>query len=61
MMHMISLEFLMKHTSINVEVAQIPRIGEWISYGEDTLEVKGVIHICNPDADNEPVAIVRVK
>lgn len=58
---LVSVEFLLGHTSELCEVGRIPCVGEHVCIGSDddaaTYEVKSVIHMVG----REVFAIVRVK
>lgn len=60
-MVMVSIEFLLIHNSKHFEVSRVPCVGEIVAHGDETFEVRDVIHILDADKENEPVAIVRVK
>lgn len=48
---------------LEFEVTRVPCVGEYLlnSDKSNTLTVVEVTHALNPDLDNEPVALVRVK
>ena len=60
-MVMISVEFLLTHAARDFDVSRVPCVGELVALEDDVFEVREVIHKLDPDAENDSIAIVRVK